>query len=261
MLMNRTLWINLSLSVVAPALFFLACELILMAAGLRPLALTEDPYVGYSSSQPLFVERSGSDGKPLMITNPVKLSHFNSQQFPKIKAPGTYRIFSVGGSTAYGHPWRDPVSFSGWLRLLLPKANTNKKWEVINAGGISYASYREAMLVSELIQYQPDLFLVYSGHNEFLEERTYRKTAGIPVFIRNLSSILDHTRTFSALRLLARKFQPTPEAETPEKANAQSHFHKMTLTEEVDDVLAKTIGPTSYTRNDTLRDNVLEQAQ
>ena len=55
-------------------------------------------------------------GEARMVTNPAKLTHFNLQSFPLKKAPGAFRIFSVGGSTAYGHPWRDPVSFSGWLR-------------------------------------------------------------------------------------------------------------------------------------------------
>ena len=62
-----------------------------------------------------------------------------------------------------------------------PAADPSRRWEVINAGGISYASYREAKLVEEIARYQPDLVLVYSGHNEFLEERTYRKAAAIPI--------------------------------------------------------------------------------
>ncbi len=260
---NRTIWANLALSILAPALFFLLCETVLFLAGVQPLALTEDPYVGYSASQPLFLEQTGPDGKAMMVTNPVKLTHFNSQSFPLAKPPGTYRIFSVGGSTAYGHPWRDPVSFSGWLRELLPKADSSKTWEVINAGGISYASYREANLIAEMIHYHPDLFLVYSGHNEFLEERTYRKTAGIPAFVRELSSKLDHTRTYSAMRLLARKLGAGAGtgSEKPKASAATGHDTAVNgdkLAGEVDDILAKTIGPTSYTRNDTLRQAVLD---
>ncbi len=258
--------INISLALLAPIIFFGLCETILFLTGLKPLALTEDPYIGFSASQPLFIEEAGSAGQTLMVTNPVKLTHFNKQSFPKEKKPGTFRIFSVGGSTAYGHPWRDPVSFSGWLRLLLPKFDSSKKWEVINAGGISYASYREANLIAELSQYKPDLFLVYSGHNEFLEERTYRKTVNIPQWIRNLSATLDHTRTFSGLKLLMRKIKP---ASTEEKANGNSKENKNgdiigdkpKLEGEVNDILANTIGPTSYTRNDTLKQQVLEHYQ
>ncbi|MEO6094613.1 MAG: tetratricopeptide repeat protein [Fibrobacteria bacterium] len=250
-----SIWIKLGLAVGSPLAVFALCESALFLAGVRPLSLTEDPYVGFASSQPLFVDSASASGERLMVTNPVKLTHFNHQVFPAKKAPGTFRIFSIGGSTAYGHPWRDPVSFSGWLRELLPLADSSRKWEVINAGGISYASYREAMLVAELSRYQPDLFLVYSGHNEFLEERTYRSTAGIPVVVRELSSLLDHTRTFSALRRLLTKPEPARVAAAPAPLASKSAFH---MAGEVDDVLAKTIGPTSYTRNDTLRQDILE---
>ena len=36
------------------------------------------------------------------------------------------------------------------------------------SGGVSYASYRVAALMEELVRYEPDLFVIYSGHNEFL---------------------------------------------------------------------------------------------
>ena len=79
----------------------------------------------------------------------------------------------MGGSTTYGRPYFDNVSFCGWLRAYLQAADPTRNWEVINAGGVSYASYRVAILMEELVEYDPDLFIVYSGHNEFLERRTY----------------------------------------------------------------------------------------
>ncbi len=268
MRISKGLALNLLLAVAAPTIFFAIVEASLWIAGVRPLSLTEDPYVGFAASQPLFLLQS--DGET-MATNPVKLTHFNSQTFLRKKPPGTYRIFTLGGSTTYGHPWRDPVSYSGWLRQLLPIADPSRKYEVINCGGISYASYREAMLAAELIQYQPDLFIVYSGHNEFLEERTYRKTAGIPSIVRELSALLDHTRTYSILRRMALKTgnpgngQVTPGISSPgtgtgnsEGGGNHSDGKRPELAGEVDDVLAKTIGPTSYVRNDTLKQEVLE---
>src|SRR5690606_36651928 len=118
------------------------------------------------------------------------------QSFPARKQPGTFRIFTLGGSTTYGHPWRASTSFSGWLRELLAGLDTSaggpRRFEVINAGGISYASYRATRLAAELARFEPDLFVVYNGHNEFLEERTYREARDIPAWFRNLSSLLDH---------------------------------------------------------------------
>ena len=255
-----SIWARLALAVASPLVAFSLCEGLLTLAGVQPLSLTEDPYVGFASTQPLFVETKTESGEVRMVTNPAKLTHFNLQSFSLKKEPGTFRIFSVGGSTAYGHPWRDPVSFSGWLRELLPKADPGRKWEVINAGGISYASYREANLIAEFTKYHPDLFLVYSGHNEFLEERTYRSTADIPVAVRDVSAFLDRTRTYSALRRLLRTSAPPKEtsadAAAPKAAGKPGSAFKMAG--EVDDVLAKTIGPTSYVRDDSLHRHILE---
>ncbi len=257
MAVRDSIWVKLGLVVGSPLAVFALCEAAFYLAGVRPLSLTEDPYVGFASAQPLFIDSVSASGEKLLVTNPAKLTHFNHQVFPAKKAAGTFRIFSVGGSTAYGHPWRDPVSFSGWLRELLPKADSSRTWEVINAGGISYASYREAMLIAELSRYQPDLFLVYSGHNEFLEERTYRSTADIPVVVRELSSLMDHTRTYSFLRRLLRKPPPAQDAAAA-SPGAPAKTSAFNMAGEVDDVLAKTIGPTSYTRDDSLRKDILE---
>ena len=265
MAVRASLWAKLALAVGFPLAVYGLSELVLWAAGVRPLSLTEDPFVGFAASQPLFIPGSG-DSSGLMVTNPVKYTHFNAQAFPAKKAPGTFRIFTVGGSTCYGHPWRDPVSFSGWLRALLPKADPSRAWEVVNCGGISYASYREAMLIAEMIRYQPDLFLVYSGHNEFLEERTYRGAAGIPKAVRELSALLEHTRTYSALRRLTRP-KPAPAPAEAGGAESGGPLRQGTLQRgqgafqmpgEVEDILANTIGPTSYTRDDTLRHDILE---
>ncbi|MFW6168867.1 MAG: hypothetical protein ACODAD_00150 [Planctomycetota bacterium] len=59
------------------------------------------------------------------------------------------------------------------LREFLPVAHPSRRWEVVNAGGVGYASYRVAKLMEELVRYEPDLFIIYSGHNEFLKRRTY----------------------------------------------------------------------------------------
>lgn len=254
---RASIWAKLAMALAAPLAAYSLCEAILWAAGVQPLSLTEDPFVGFAASQPLFVRGSG-DSADLMVTNPVKLTHFNAQSFPIRKPRGTFRIFTLGGSATYGHPWRDPVSFGGWLRELLPAADPGHKWEVINCGGISYASYREAMIMAELARYQPDLFIIYSGHNEFLEERTYRGTQGIPKVVRDLDGWMEHTRTYSALRRLTRP-RPSPAADgVPAKEGDAKPTGSFQMAAEVDDILARTIGPTSYTRDDTLRHDILE---
>jgi len=88
------------------------------------------------------------------------------------------------------------------LRELLPAADGSRRWDVINAGGISYASYRVARLMEELIEYEPDLFVIYCGHNEFLERRTYESIIDTPQSVRDFESILSVTRTYSLFKRL-----------------------------------------------------------
>jgi hypothetical protein len=196
-------WKKACFALIVTAAFFLLFEMILFAAGVRPLLHERDPYVGFSSTIPLFVERMGSEGQMTRVTADNRLRLFNQQQFSSTKSADTYRIFCLGGSTTYGRPYDDRTSFAGWLREFLPEADKSRQWEVINAGGISYASYRVTLLMQELVQYEPDLFIVYTGHNEFLETRTYRSVLDTPPLFRNIYARLAATRTFSVLERLS----------------------------------------------------------
>jgi len=243
------LWQAILLPIASILIFFLFLEGGLALLGIKPALQKEDPFVGFSSSYPLFVPTPGPDGREIMTTAANKLGFFNQQSFLRQKPPHTFRIFCLGGSTTYGRPYNDTTSFAGWLRELLPVADSQKKWEVINAGGISYASYRVAHLEEELIKYQPDLFIVYTGHNEFLEERTYGKIKNLPPLARSAISLLSRTRTWSARTTALQKLGLHPKT-TPEKREE--------LRGEVNAVLDRSAGLNRYTRDDKLRDNVLE---
>lgn len=239
------LWQALALPLVSILIFFLLLEGGLALFGVKPALQTEDPFVGFAANVPLFVP--SPDGH-LMVTAPNKTNFFNPQSFPRVKAPGTYRIFCMGASTTYGHPYTDPTSFAGWMRELLPAADGSKRWEVINAGGISYASYRVAHLMEELVSYQPDLFIVYTGQNEFLEERTYGQLRDVPVAVRTTVSLLAGTRTWTAMTAALKKTGLHPQAEEKDRD---------LLAGEVSAKLDRTDGLQKYTRDDHLRDNIL----
>ncbi|MBI4600783.1 MAG: tetratricopeptide repeat protein [Planctomycetes bacterium] len=227
----------------------LLVELGLAALGVRPIVYDEDPYVGFSSRVPLFVEIERRDGGgSAMVTARNKLEWFNLQIFPRQKPAGTFRVFCLGGSTTYGHPYEDSTSFCGWLREILPAADGSRKWELINAGGISYASYRVATLMEELTRYDPDLFVVYSGHNEFLEERTYRSLIEMPAAVRGLGAVLSATRIYSALRRFVRSGRRAAPAPGPGRGE---------LPAEVETLLDVNVGPEAYRRDDELRKRIL----
>lgn len=245
---NPELWKSLLTSVAALVLFFGLLEAFMAVLGVAPASVSEDPFVGFSSHSPLFVEETSPGGGTIMTTGGNKLIYFNKQSFPERKAPGTYRIFCLGGSTTYGRPYNDRTSFAGWLRELLPEADGRYNWEVINAGGISYASYRVARLMEELTQYEPDLFIVYSGHNEFLEERTYGTLRDLPAPVKTAAALLSNTRTWTAMSSALNTLGLLPD---------MTGDRRTELAGEVNTILARSAGPERYRRNDPLRKQIL----
>ena len=235
-------------SVMAVVLFFALLEGGLALFGVQSVLHKDDPFVGFSGNVPLYIPSSDANGRAVLVTSPAKYTYFNPQQFPREKGANTYRIFSLGGSTTYGHIYNDVTSFSGWLRELLPAADSSRQWEVINAGGISYASYRVAHLMEELVQYQPDLFIIYTGHNEFLEERTYGALRDVPEVVKTTVGVLAKTRTWAAMNSALTRVGLVPEAAQPQRAQ---------LSAEVSAVLDKSAGLEYYRRDDALRDDIV----
>ncbi len=242
------IWKKILFTIITFTLFFAGIELALTLAGVKPLLVIEDPFVGFAGDVPLFVEQAQPDGTIMYVTAKNKLRLFNMQQFPKVKRENSYRIFCMGGSTTYGHPYFDDTSFCGWLREFLHVADPSKNWEVINAGGISYASYRVARLMIELSQFKPDMFIVYSGQNEFLEERTFRNIKEIPEWVLNVKAALAKTRTYTVMNNILDGLTD----KRPEASESQN-----ILSGEVDEILDHTVGPTSYTRDDALKEEVI----
>ena len=239
---------DLVMAAVAVGLFFALLEAVLALAGVGPLTLREDPFVGFASGSPLFVPEEGADGESYLVTGPAKLELFNPQRFPRRKRLGAYRVFCLGGSTTFGRPYDDATSFAGWLRELLPVVEPGRHWEVINAGGVSYASYRVARVMRELADLEPDLFVVYTGQNEFLEERTYRSMRRLPAVVRTVAGALSGTRIWAAMdALLSRAGALSVEPEASREV----------LAAEVDAVLDRAAGLDLYERNDELRRRVI----
>ncbi len=112
--------------------------------------------------------------------------HHNGQGFryptnvEQKKPPGTYRVFLMGGSAAYGlggawpHIQRDyavlrdsetiSANLEGYLRQSLPGRNI----EVINAAILSYWTHHHLIYLNQaILNYQPDMVLFLDGFNDF----------------------------------------------------------------------------------------------
>lgn len=237
---------TLVFSVIVFGIVALSLEGLLAAVGVEPILQREDPYVGFANRIPVFVPARDGNGTAVLETADNKLRFFNPQTFGAVKQGGSRRAFCIGGSTTYGRPFDDGTSFCGWLRAMLARLDP-VPWEVVNAGGISYASYRAAAVMEELAGYDPDVFVIYTGHNEFLERRTYSAILATPGWLREFDAILRRTRSYSALRGLVGSLR--------ERAAGEGRTQ---LSGEVDAILDRSVGLDTYTRDDQLRRQVLE---
>ncbi|MFW6108361.1 MAG: tetratricopeptide repeat protein [bacterium] len=231
-------WQKALLGLGVTAAFFLALELVLALCGVRAVLYEEDPFVGFAGHVPLFVEHTTPGGRAVWRTASNKRRLFNLQEFARPKPAGTVRVFCMSGSTTYGSPFGGEVSFCGWLRALLAVADPSRRWEVVNCGGLSYASYRVAHLMEELARREADLFIVYCGHNEFLERRTYGPMLDAPAPLLRAASLIARTRTGTLLK------------RGIDRLRKRSVTARTTLPAEVEAELDYTVGPEDYHRDD-----------
>lgn len=194
-------------------------EGILNMIGFKGTYEKEDPFLGFHKSHPLFELKTQPDpiDDAKYVTRRSKLHYFNHQEFLAEKKPNGLRIFTFGGSTTYGRPYNGKTSFSRWLEINLQALDPSRNYEVINVGGVSYASYRIVKLMQEIIQYDPDMFIVYTGHNEFLEERTYTGIKEEAPLITWLRSTFNRLKTYSLLRTFWLSIKEKERIEAEEK--------------------------------------------
>lgn len=193
-----------------------------------------DPYVSFSGSARLFTTDPLTNTH---VTAPERLKYFVEDRFPRLKSAETFRIFCLGGSTVQGRPYSIETAFPTWLRLRLELAYPDRKFDVINCGGVSYASYRLIPILKECLQYEPDLFIICTGQNEFLEDRTYH---AIKPWSR-AHALAAHSRLYHLLR------QSLPNSSSERSAASES---RPILKEEVDALLDYQGGLRAYQRND-----------
>ncbi len=226
-----------------------------LSLGLMPLVLLElglrigdeqvvegvdlDPLVNLEQLRPLFVLDRATQR---WIIPPERMNFFRPASFPATKSKGTKRIFVIGGSTVQGRPYATETAFSTWLQLRLQAASPQTSFQVINCGGVSYASYRVARILEEVLEHQPDAIVLYTGHNEFLEDRTYAQTRSMSTPRRWASRVGSQLRT---VRWLRQQF-------------ADPATRPTELAEEVDAKLDHAGGLSSYRRDPAWRHGVEE---
>lgn len=120
--------------------------------------LSGDPFVNVT---PFFFRAVDEQGVP------VYRHHGGKPQFRVTKPANGFRIFVLGESSVYGIPYNPEYSFASFLEQRLAAALPDRTVEVVNCGVPAIASWHIRRIALEIMAYDPDVVLVYAGHNDY----------------------------------------------------------------------------------------------
>ncbi len=154
-------WLLVAASaIVVPALILILVEVTLRAGGVGMDTSVTRPCTDHG--RPAFCDNQSFSSvffPPGMLRTPRPYA------IPARKAPGTFRIFVLGESAAWGEP--DPTfGCVRYLEVMLRASFPSVKFEVINTGTTAINSHVMLPIAKNSAQHQPDLFLIYAGGNE-----------------------------------------------------------------------------------------------
>ncbi|MDA8621548.1 hypothetical protein N9L48_02780 [Psychrosphaera sp.] len=165
------------IAILIPIVVFIAAEMLLriLNYGVQQPLVTSAPK-GVNRS---LIEQSGDAVEYLQLNPNLIHRYFSSPElapdvspdtvyFRKNKSNNTFRIVIQGGSTAAGFPFGRFGSLHGMLQQRLKVAYPDKKIEIINTAMAAVNTFTLVDIQDEIIELEPDLVLIYSGHNEYL---------------------------------------------------------------------------------------------
>jgi tetratricopeptide (TPR) repeat protein len=176
--------------------FFGILELVFWVADVPTVIEREDPFRGFSGLISVFPREGDVHRTRPAIAGGI----FNDQSFLADKPANGVRIFCLGGSTAYGYPWGAEAAFTSIVGEVMAASHPELRVEAVNASAVGYGTHRMNIVADELAAYQPDIFLICMGHNEFIEPAFY-DTLKQRSSTRSLEYLLAHTRVYSVMRL------------------------------------------------------------
>ncbi len=125
-----------------------------------------------------FIRKVQSDGRDVYEVNRNYLKKYfpsgspiipglKPTMFRKHKTANVFRIVCLGESSMLGTPYQLTTNIPSLIRKQLRHLYPEKEFEVINLGAAAINSNVILDLSKKIIEYNPDLVLVYTGHNEF----------------------------------------------------------------------------------------------
>ena len=134
--------------------------------------------------------------------NSERVPSANHIYFDEIKKENSYRVFVMGGSSAAGFPYSPNGAFSRYIRKRLELLYPDKQIEVVNIAMSAINSYALRDMLPGVLEKQPDLIIIYAGHNEYYGALGVGsvETLGDTRFLVNTVIWLNRFKTFELLR-------------------------------------------------------------
>lgn len=196
----------------------LVVEFGLRAFGVAEDAPRYDPFAGFSRAVPFFDLVEERDGTRFYEWSPLRARHYGAvgpvepqRKFSIGPDDDVYRIFVTGGSSAAGTPYTTDFAFSGWLERQLVHQLPDVPIDVINTAMPAYGSGRLRPIVDEIAGLEPDLLIVYMGHNEWAESAYHGRMLQIPPLVFRLFEAVYDSRIYGLAATLLDIEPPKPD--------------------------------------------------
>lgn len=146
--------------ILIPILFFILLEI-----GLRifDYGRNDDQWISITETKQIL----NPDIAGRYFFNTKNFPQSNNEAFDIIKKKDAFRIFVLGGSSAAGFPYSPNGTFSRYIRDRLELLYPDIPIEVINTAITATNSYTIRDLLPGIVEQNPDLILIYAGHNEY----------------------------------------------------------------------------------------------
>jgi lysophospholipase L1-like esterase len=185
-------------AVAAAPLGLILAEGLLALAGAAPDIDFRPTFHPTREPQPMFQERE-LEGVPYALT---VAADTRRQAFIVDKPAGRWRVVVLGGSSVHGTHYLAEEAFGAVLVERLRVLHPGRDVELINAGIGGAVSDEVARAAAEMLPYEPDLFVVYLGHNDLShlpQMAGFRSVSSSGIALRYL---LDRSRVVRVVREL-----------------------------------------------------------
>ncbi|WPU92221.1 GDSL-type esterase/lipase family protein [Mucilaginibacter sabulilitoris] len=156
----------------------------------------------------------------------------NIEIFKVKKAANTVRLFVLGESTTAGYPYGHNGSFHRWLQYRLMHNYPGIHFEIINVSLTAINSYTVLDFGKQILDYQPDGVLIYTGHNEYYGALGTCSTSHI-ANNRMVVKLVIGLRHFRTVQLIENIYRHIKNNQTPSIDKRENLMKRMAASQEI----------------------------